>query len=241
MDTASLGAELLVAATEEYAPRNLGGGAVHLEGLGLFARVRQVQAMEHGFLALFISEVDASAGEGQPGITITCVGMGPDMRSAVRDAVGQWALGVLPALAHWRGKHSCLSSPRSLQTRGGRFTALAGPLVLRGQPDGEPAPPEGGPFWAPLEPVLRTRPLAQRVHWLELFASKSGDSVDATCRLNNRDWAAGQKVLAEVASAWEPGDEPLRTCRQFALLVPTDGTADEIKPPSFWDRLRGRA
>ena len=69
----------------------------------------------------------------------------------------------------------------------------------------------------------------------------SGTAVDATCRLNNRDWAAGQRVLAEVASAWDPGDEPLRTGRQFALLVPADGNADEITPPSFWDRLRGRA
>src|SRR3954471_5871910 len=110
MDTARLGAELLVAAAAEYAPRDLGGGAVHLEGLRLFVRVRQVQAMEHGFLALFISEVEASAQEGQPGITITCVGMGPDMRAAVGDALGQWALGVLPVLAHWRGKHSCLSN-----------------------------------------------------------------------------------------------------------------------------------
>jgi Family of unknown function (DUF6348) len=241
MDTASLAAELLVTGADEYAPRNLGGGAVHLKELRLFVRVRQVQAMEHGFLALFISEVDASAREGQPGITITCVGMGPDMEAAVRDAVGQWALGVLPVLAHWRGKHSCLSSPRPLETRGGRFTVLTGPLVLRGQPDSEPGPPEGGPFWGPLEPALRIRPLAQRVHWLELFASKSGDSVDATCRLNNRDWAAGQKVLVEVASAWEPSDEPLRTGRQFALLVPLAGNVDEIKPPSFWDRLWGRA
>jgi Family of unknown function (DUF6348) len=240
MDTASLGAELLVAAAAEYAPRDLGGGVAHLEGLRLFVRVRQVQAMEHGFLALFISEIDASARQGEPGITITCVGMGSDMRAAVTDAVGQWALGVLPVLAHWRGKHSCLSNPRALETRGGRFTVLAGPLVLRGHPDDE-APPEGGPFWGPLEPVLRARPLAQRVHWLELFASKSGDSVDATCRLNNRDWAAGQRVLADVASAWEAGDEPLRTCRQFALLVPQAGKLDEIRPPSFWDRLRGRA
>jgi Family of unknown function (DUF6348) len=241
MDNASLGAELLVAAAAEYAPRHLGGGVAHLEGLRLFVRVRQVQAMDSGFMALFISEVDASAGEGQPGVTITCVGMGPDMRAAVGDAMGQWALGVLPVLAHWRGKHSCLSSPRELETRSGQFTVVAGPTIMRGRSDAEPPPPEGGPFWDPIEPVLRARPLAQRVHWLELFASKSGDAVDATCRLNNRDWSAGREVLERVTSAWPPSDEPLRTCRQFALLVPKDGNADEIKPPSFWDRLRSRA
>src|SRR5262245_323412 len=134
MDTASLGAELLVAAATEYAPRDRGGGVAHLEGLRLFVRVRQVQAMDSGFIALFISEVDASAGEGQPGITITGVGMGPDMRVAVGDAIGQWSLGVLPVLAHWRGKHSCLSNPRELETRGGRFTVLAGPTIERGGP-----------------------------------------------------------------------------------------------------------
>src|SRR5262245_66599569 len=102
MDTASLGAELLVAAATEYAPRDRGGGVAHLEGLRLFVRVRQVQAMDSGFIALFISEVDASASEGQPGITITGVGMGPDMRVAVGEACRSWSLSGMQSRARWR-------------------------------------------------------------------------------------------------------------------------------------------
>jgi hypothetical protein len=243
MDAASLASELLTSTASEYTAQPRGPRIAYLEKLRLFVGIREVQSMDSGFMSLFISEITASARERQGGITITCVGMGDDMRAAVGQAVGQWMLGVLPVLAQWRGQHSCLSSPRELTARGGQFTCLAGPLVMRGQPEGEtPSPASGDPFWPPLEPVVRARPLAQRVHWLELFASKSADgTVEATCRLNSRDWTAGRKVLESVASAWEASDEPLRTCRQFVLLVPKDGNAEEITPPGFWDRLLSRA
>jgi|GEM_PF-6661005 len=242
MDTVSVGKELLLAGAEEYAPQDRGPGVVYLDKLRLFLRLRQVQALDRGFLAVFISEVTTSTHQGQAGLCVTCVGIGTDMRSAVVEAVGHWTLGVLPVLAHWRGQHSCLSNNRELQTRGGSFTLLGGPTILRGCTEGQPPPGFSEALWPLLDPVLRARPLAARVHWLELFVSKSTDGeVEPTCRLNNRDWAEGAKLLQRVAAAWPPSPEPLQSCRQFALLVPQTGDAEAITLPSFWERLRSRA
>jgi hypothetical protein len=97
-------------------------------------------------------------------------------------------------------------------------------------------------FSAPLLPVLRNQRLAQRLHWLELFACKFDDgSVDATCRLDNRDWFDGKNVLVNAASAWPTTKEPMQSCRQFVMLLPKNGDTQEITLPTFWSRLIGRA
>lgn len=243
MDTAGLGRDLLVAAAGEYGPQPVGGAGVRFEALRLAAEVRAVQTMDSGFASLFVGEVTASVREGQGGATVTCVGFAKDMESAVRDAIGQWALGVLPVLAQWRGVHSCLSSSSPFETRGGRFTLLAGPTIEKGRPDGAASPESPGEFAGhPLESLLRGRPLGPRVHWLELYANKSADgTVEATCRLNNRNWSAGRAALVGVARGWEASQEPLRSCRQFLMLVPEGGNREELSPPSFWQKLRSRA
>jgi hypothetical protein len=33
----------------------------------------------------------------------------------------------------------------------------------------------------------------------------------------------------------------MRSCRQFALLLPKEGRTDALVLPTFWERLRGRA
>jgi hypothetical protein len=243
MNPAQHGIELLVASAQEYAPSTVGDGVARLEGLGLFVDIRQVQAMQVPSMAVFISEVNASPRERQKGITITCVGRAGDMPSAVADAVVQWVLGVLPVLAQWRGKHTCFSTSRQIETQGGAFDLLTGPLIVRGrsEADAEHAT-EGMRFPEPLLDVLRSRRLAPRVHWLELFACKFQDgSVDATCRLNNRDWAVGKKVLLALASTWPTTQEPMQSCRQFALLLPKNGNTQDILQPTLWARLSGRA
>jgi hypothetical protein len=194
-------------------------------------------------LSVFISEFNASAREGQKGITITCVGRADDMPSAVGDAVAQWSLGVLPVLAQWRGKHSCFNTSRQMETRSGSFDLLAGPVIARGHSEGESHPAIGGvSFSESLLPLLRNARPAQRLHWLELFACKFDDgSVEATCRLNNHDWLSGTKVLADVASAWPTTKERMQSCRQFALLLSKNGDAQKITLPTFWSRLFGRA
>ena len=199
--------------------------------------------MDAGFMSLFISEFNASARERQKGINITCVGRAGDMPSAVADAVAQWTLGVLPVLAHWRGKHSCFSTSRQMETQGGPFVLLAGPVIERGGSEGDSQPAAGVATFAELLlDVIRNHRPAQRVHWLEMFACKSFDGiVDATCRLDNRDWTAGKKVLADVASAWPTPKEPIQSCRQFAMLIPKKGDTQEIILPTFWSRLFGRA
>jgi hypothetical protein len=243
MHNASHGIELLVAAAEEYAPSKVGDGVARLQELNLFVDIREVQSMNAGILSIFISEFNASARERQKGITITSVGRAGDMPSAVADAVAQWTLGVLPVLAHWRGKHSCFSTSRQIEAQGGSFDLLAGPTIARGGSEGDSPPlPGGASLSESLLDVLRNQRPAQRLHWLELFASKFDDSsVEASCRWNNREWTAGRKVLVDVASAWPTPKEPMQSSRQFAMLLPKSGDTQMIIVPTFWSRLFGRA
>jgi hypothetical protein len=243
MSNADHGIERLVAATEEYAPSKVAEGVARLGGLGLFVEIRELQSMAAGGMAIFISEITASARERQPGITITCVGTGSDMPSAVSEAGAQWTIGVLPVLAHWRGKHSCFCSARPMETRGGAFDALSGPVIARGIPEGDPKPATEGPGLLEAAKVaLANQRFAQRLHWLELFTCKVIDgSVEATCRLNNHDWSPGQKILVDIASAWPTPQEPMRSSRQFVMLLPKNGDTQEIVLPTFWSRLFGRA
>jgi hypothetical protein len=242
MNNANHAIELLVAAAKEYAPSKVGDGVARVQALDLFIDIRELQAMDAGLMAVTISEFNASTRERQKGITITSVGRAGDMASAVVDAVAQWTLGVLPVLAHWRGKHSCFTSSRPMETQGGPFDLLAGPDIARGAPEGESPPAGGASLSDSLREVFRNQRPAQRLHWLELFCCKlAAGSVDASCRLDNRDWSPGRKVLVDIASAWPTPQEPLQSCRQFALLLPRNGDAQQITLPSFWSRLLGRA
>jgi hypothetical protein len=242
MQNVNHAATMLVKAAEKYASRDLGGGVVALETLGLYLALREAQSMDAGFMAMFVGEITASLRQGGPGIHITCVGIESSMDGAVASAVAQWAIGVLPVLAEWRGQHDCTCDQVERDTRGGSFQALIGPTLLRGAPEGAAAG-HGVDHWLDLLwPELSGRTLAPRVQWLEMFSSKSEEGkVEATCRWNNRDWHSGQKVLASAAAAWPTPSEPLRTCRQFALLLPKSGSANELVLPSFWERLRGKA
>jgi hypothetical protein len=242
MHNASHGIELLIAGAQEYAPSKVADGVARLQDLSLFIEIREVQALRAGSLSVFISEFTASAREHQKGITITCVGRAVDMPSAVGDAVVQWSLGVLPVLAQWRGKHSCFSASGQVETQGGPFDLLAGPVIARGHSEGDSHPAIGGVSLSKsLLPALRNQRLAQRLHWLELFDCKFDDgSVEATCRLDNRDWLAGTKVLSDVASAWPTTKEPIQSCRQFVMLLPKNGDTQQIILPTFWSRLFGR-
>ncbi len=132
MHNAIHGIELLVAGAQEYAPSKVADGLARFQDLGLFIEIREVQSIVAGSLSVFISEFTASARERQKGITITCIGRAGDMPSAVGDAVAQWSLGVLPVLAQWRGKHSCFSTSGQVETQGGPFDLLAGPVIARG-------------------------------------------------------------------------------------------------------------
>jgi hypothetical protein len=242
MQNVNRGIEMLVKAAEQYAPRDLGEGVAHLESLGIFAELREAQAMDAGFMAMFVGEITASLKQGGPGIHITCVGMESSMDGAVASAVAQWAMGVLPVLVKWRGQHDCLTDVEELQTRGGSYDVMIGPTLLRAAPEGAASGEGVDHFMHLLGPELSGLRLKPRVQWLEMFASKSDDgAVQATCRWNNRDWFTGQQVLAKTAATWPPPEQPMRSCRQFALLLPKDRKTEDLVLPTIWERLRGRA
>jgi hypothetical protein len=243
MDLADQAIDLLVAATaDEHATQKVAPGVAHLETLRLFVQIRPIQAMAAGAMALFVCEITASARAGEPGITVTAVGQGGDPPSAVGEALAHWALGTLPVLAQWRGGHSCLPATSTVDTRAGVFELLKGPTVARGMADSGPPPgAEGGLIGSITSLIEAARP-APRLHWIELFACKFAEGeVDATCRLNNHDWPTATRTLKAVATGWPAVDAPLQTQRQFVLLRPQGDPAQEIRLPSFWSHLTGRA
>ena len=153
----------------------------------------------------------------------------------MKDAVANWYLGVLPVLAHWRGGHSCLAGTAPFPAASGGFDVIKGPVVVRGEHEGEARPTTDAYLALLSEPLAHAR-LKNRPHWLECFAIRMGDgSVEATCRLDNRDWAPGQKLLADDARHWTGSTSSYDSRRQFLLMIP-DGTG-EPERPSFWSRL----
>lgn len=226
---------------EQYGPRITAAGMVHLEKLGLYISVRELNSMQGQGKALFLSEVQAALSESAPGIVITCVALAEDMSAATRNAMGQWVLGVLPVLALWREQHSCLATDTMVETKAGRFHMLAGPMVMRNLESDEGADPTGG-FADSLKPLIQAKKWKNRVHWIELFSSRMGDGgVDATCRLNNRDWSPGKQVLLGLPQRWPASTESIQTCRQFQMLIPADGDRQALILPTFFERLLGRA
>ena len=232
--------QILVEGCSEYDARK-SDQSVALNKLGLWIQVHEASAMEARGKALFVSEIKAAFAAGQPGIVVTCVALAEDLSAAVGSAVAQWIGGVLPVLAVWREQHSCLASENEITLKGGRFHRLCGPIIARNlEVADDPALLER--FSDGLLPTLQTKNFKSRVHWLEMFASRYQDgAVDATCRLNNRDWGVGKQVLMQQPADWPPSQEIMQTCRQFQMLVPVNGDRQSIAMPTFFERLMGRA
>ncbi len=237
-------AELLATVLVNEGAEVRADGLVYLSGPRLFVQVRPTQVMEEGPMTMFMGTITTSLEVGRFGATVTVVGVGVDLRSAVGEALAHWLCGTLPVFLFWRGRHDCLTSPPGeIVTKGGRFTVLRGPLTARGVGEGES--PQEGPdrfYWGPLSAVLETCRLLPRVHWFELFASKgASDEVEATCNWGNKGWVNGDGVLREVAKTWPPTDQPMRSFRQFIMLLPQGADQETLTAPTLWQRLRQRA
>lgn len=238
----SLAADFIVQGAEPYKPSVVGDGVVRLDLLNLFVEVVEVQADLIGDMGLFIAEITATSAPKQPGMTITSVGIGEDLKRAVGQSAGQWLTGVLPVLAHWRGQHTCLiGDDANVTTRGGMFDLISGPLIARGREDSPPDPTDPAESVVEvIRPVLQTHSFKPRLHWLELYTCKQGDgSVQATCRLDNRDWEVGQAALAKHAEGFPDTGVPIRSSRQFVLMLPEKGDRQKIVVPSFWSWMLG--
>ncbi|WP_165248318.1 DUF6348 family protein [Paludisphaera soli] len=232
MSSAAL--KVIAEATEEYGPQFADPETLRLGELGLHVRVRAVKGHDEAG-GVFIGLFDASEDARRRGIGVTCVGLPPE---SIKDAAANWCLGVLPVLARWKGGHSCLVAADSFLAPSGRFDVIAGPVVSRGECDGG-THPEVGAFLAMLGGPLARAKLKRRLHWLESFVIRTADgSIDATCRLDNKDWAPGRRILADDASRWPGATASYDSRRQFHLFVPEGG---EVERSSLWARLFGRA
>lgn len=239
MAAADIVLQMLVDVNPQYDAR-LVGSAVQLPKLGIEVRVRPLQKSVLGVFTILVARLDASDG-GKHRIGVTQVGVGTDLERASGEIVAQWCLGVLPVLALWRGDHSCMVSTAAFEVPAGTFAVLLGPVAERGEHDGgEAALPSVEGYLSLLSEPLRAARLHKRLHWLECFAELSADGdIDATCRLDNRDWSAGQKLLVADAEGWQGKMPNYHSRRQFLLLVPQGGE-EEPESRSLVARLFGR-
>ncbi len=246
MSLASLLLDTIAGANPDWEPSLPQPELLLLGRLGVYLRARpQVQQLGSG--TMVVAELRAGTDAREQPVGVTCVGLGVEPQQAVNEVAAQWSLGVLPVLCAWRDEHSCLASRERLEFHGPRgsrtFEAIVGPVVERGEHDGgEAALPAVGHYLELLTQPLCDSGLTPALHWLECFAIRQADgSVDATCRLDNRDWRPGHKRLIDDALGWPGTTSSYHSRRQFLLLVPE--ASDEPAPtarPGFLARLLGR-
>jgi hypothetical protein len=246
MNPGSQAVATLVEVASEYDAQLESPWVVNFRKLGLFVRVRPLQAQAIGAMSLFIGLVEACTHPKGSGMRVTCVGHAADAVQAEKDALAQWYLGVLPVLVHWRGSHSCFVGTATFDsaTPSGpaTFDVIKGPVIVRGERDaGEAGAPSIDAYLTLLAEPLRSRQLKSRPHWLECYAMRGVDgSFDATCRLDNLDWTPGQQRLVSDTRGW-PGSTPsYDSRRQFLLLLPQGSGSRDLPPPSFLARLLRR-
>lgn len=233
----------LAAVTEPYGSEIRGKDLVYLSKLALSIRVQIHGHQRYPSGEMLIVHYTAS-GEGQTqGIEVTCVGMGADTDHAVRESLANYAGNVIPVLEQWRTRHNCLADVSEVELVGKsgvlRFEAIGGPLTCRGLPDlaGDHAPIVLEGYVPRIAMELAKSPVPNRLHWLECFAGRqlNGD-INATCRLDNRDWRPGRQLLEADAQTWPITGAPLTSRRQFIMLVPLDPGNEEPERRSFFSR-----
>jgi len=165
------------------------------------------------------------------GIKVFQIGYGRSDYEAARDASNQWCLGVLPALLTYvtqtdqRGDVEKAHMIVAVDETGEQFgwTVYLPPILSRAY-GGSPSldEPEQSAMFKALFDSIHPFAAHKTLFWLECFAARYPErQVDATCRLNNADWAEGRNALLAWATSWqEPGDGILSR-RQFLLFKPT--------------------
>ncbi len=148
-----------------------------------------------------------------------------------------------PVLASWRLKdHDCLVAAETIElhtTAGKRvFDVLQGPVIGRGEVEGETNPPVSQSKYLDLMSWhLGRELLGEDTHWIECFAVRMADkTVDATCRVDNIDWEPGKTLLMEDAKTWSGITPSRQSYRQFLLLHPQGFPQPEPKGPGFFQR-----
>jgi hypothetical protein len=180
---------------------------------------------------------------------VLAIGLGSTDEEAAVDAGHQWATGVVPVLLSYLlpeepvpevQKSPMIVGVADSEERYG-WTVHLGPVLPRlyGPPGAAEIDcgdlSQQGAYRAVFD-VLHPFAAHRSLMWVESFAVRFPDGrVDATARLQNREWPEDQEALLVWADSW-PATQPfVLSKRQFLLLEPTplDGLSSA-------DRLAGR-
>lgn len=210
-------------------------GCVTVAGLGMAFCVDGASAtpFHKGYSVSVVFDARAQDAD-EAGILVLTVGFGDTPETAAVDAGHQWATSVLPVLLSYvlhQEQPEVQRCPMvvGVQDSGERFgwTAHLGPVTARvyGPPDA-PEIDRGD-----LSPATAYKPVFNAIHpfaahnqlmWVESFAARYPEGkLDATCRLQNDDWAEGRAALLAWAASWPDTGPCVLTKRQFIILEPT--------------------
>jgi hypothetical protein len=217
---------------------SVSGGCLSVPGLAMDFVASEGHVLQGGLSVVFDARARNSS---KGGILVTSVGTGDSDESAAADAASQWAMGVLPVIVSYiLRSHVCeveklpmIVGVEDSQERYG-WTAHLGPVIGRafggsGSADSLLGDLSQSAAYIPVFHVLHPHAAHRSLMWIETFAARyyTEGKVDATCRLNNKDFEEGRRALMGWASNWETTGAALLTKRQFVLFEPT--TLEQLK------------
>jgi hypothetical protein len=244
----SLNAKCAAALLPHFQSRSLECGpladaTLPVPGLGLQIVASDARAGSNNAVFVTFDAQPLGSSKSESGICMLAAGMGGTEESACVDAAKQWALGVLPVLVSYMLRsHVCEVEKMPLvvgvQDSNERYgwTVHLGPVIGRsyGVANAQFDETQLGDLtrsaaFNPIFHVVHPYATHTRLMWIESFAARYflNRKVDATCRLNNKDFQEGRESLLSWAEEWPDTGVPFLTKRQFVLFESTP--AEQLK------------
>jgi|GEM_PF-2468690 len=215
-------------------PCHAEGNRVMVPKLGLEFVAHDVSAQEMAYGSSVSVVFEAKPPDADSGIRVLAVGVGATELEAAIDAGHQWAVGVFPVVVSYvldQDVEGVETSPMivGVQDTNEKYAWVVyiGPVVDRVYCEDEYVELDKGE----LDPFAAYKPIFDAVHpyaahnklmWIESFSAKYPDGeVDATCKLNNKNWVEGRNALLNWSSVWPDTKGNLLSKRQFLIFKPT--------------------
>ena len=148
-------------------------------------------------------------------------------RFAARQIVDSVLDALLPAL---RGEGEA-TAPVELWGQARRFRAsVSGVLLINAQ-----EPPDRQDLWSRMEGAVLSCLGTQKVYWVKLYLANLSGS-DTSCEVRINGWVVPEltETLVQIAKSWPLEGMPLRSAKQYIVLV-QDGDAP---CPYTWDQAK---
>jgi Family of unknown function (DUF6348) len=211
-------------------------GILQVPGLGLEILASDPRHSKNAVFVTFEARA-LGASSPNPGIRVLAAGSGETVEAACADAASQWVLGVLPVIISFMLRsHVCEIEKTpvivGVQDSNERYgwTVHLGPVIARAY--GTSADKFDEAQLGDLSRSAAFNPVFHAIHpyaahkslmWVESFAARyfRDCKVDATCRLNNKDFDEGREASLGWAIEWPDTGVAMLSKRQFLFFEST--------------------